>query len=126
MEDANTCDSLPLCFIHKPSTRHNVVVARRVLVHGDQERVRLSHVNIEIREVCLGGVATFGFNQEQSVALNPQVQACRDTNIVDADPVCLPCKNCNSDKARTTANFTVERESSQLKMLPGSTLTVSY
>ena len=33
MENANTCDSLPHCFINKSSTRHNVVVTCGVLVH---------------------------------------------------------------------------------------------
>ena len=91
LQNCNTSNSGPEGFIHKPSTGHNVIITACILIHCNQERVRLSHMDVEICEILLHCVWTFCFNKGQVVVLNPEVQACGDTHIMDTETVCFSC-----------------------------------
>lgn len=73
MQDGDTGDSSPKRLIHKPRTRHNVVVTARVLVHRDQKRVRLPDMDIKVGVVLLHGVRSFRLDEKHVVVLDSEV-----------------------------------------------------
>lgn len=91
VKDCNPDNSVPFWTIHKPSTRDNVVIAACILIHGDQEWVWLPHKDVQIGIVLLHGVWPLGFNKKQVVGLDSKVQTSKHPNIVEPEPVSLPC-----------------------------------
>ena len=73
VKDGNTRDSAPTRLVHKPSARDDVVIAACVLIHGDQERVRLPHMDVQVGVVLLHSVRSLGLHQQHVVVLNPEV-----------------------------------------------------
>jgi hypothetical protein len=76
LKDGHTSHFVPSRIAYEPRARHNVVVRARVLIHGDQERVGLSHVDVQVGVVLLVGVGPFGLHQTHVVVLDPEVEAC--------------------------------------------------
>lgn len=66
---------MPSRIAYKPWARHNVVVGACILIHGHQERVGLSHMDVQVGVVLLIGVGSFSLNQKHVVILDPEVEA---------------------------------------------------
>lgn len=75
------------------ATRNDNVVILAGLVGREEDRVRLTHVNVQRRVAHLERVRSFHLNQLHLVVLDPEVQRVLQPHIRDSKPVSFTCNN---------------------------------
>lgn len=97
MENSDTSQLINNGGINKASACNHIVISAGVLIHGDQEGVGLANMDVQIGVVLLWGVGAFGLHKEQVMVLDPEVEACGNTNIVYPKPVRFPWNDNKDD-----------------------------